>query len=143
MKTDFFTHLLTHLPGLLSFYAPLEHTKNFGVSLGVVPASLGEGTFAFFLEVRGCTFKPLLYPVCFKVGLSILSGSFIWIQYKLVFPCSKYRNVRKINFNQSLKILDNFNWLSRSFGSKEGRTKNLESCTACAIFLRPVRRGNI
>ena len=29
-----FSHFLSHLPGLLSFYAPLEHTKIFGVGLG-------------------------------------------------------------------------------------------------------------
>ena len=35
------------------------------------------------------SYKPLLYPVCFKVGLSIRSGSFSWIQYKLVFSLLK------------------------------------------------------
>ena len=32
-----FTHFLSHLP----FYTPLEHTKFFGVGLGVVPPGLG------------------------------------------------------------------------------------------------------
>ena len=37
-----FTHFLSHLPGFLSFYTPLEHTKIFGVGLGgVVPPGLG------------------------------------------------------------------------------------------------------
>ena len=42
MENWFFkTHFLSHPPGLLSFYTPQEHTKDFGVSLGVVPPGLG------------------------------------------------------------------------------------------------------
>ena len=38
---DLFTHFLSDLPGLLSFYTPLQHTKILGVGLGVVLPGLG------------------------------------------------------------------------------------------------------
>ena len=52
MENWFFTHFLSHLPGLLSFYTPLEHTKTFGIGLG-------EGTFDF--GGRGWLYKSLPY----------------------------------------------------------------------------------
>ena len=35
-----FTHFLSHLPGPLLFYTPLEHTKILGIGLGVVRPGL-------------------------------------------------------------------------------------------------------
>ena len=53
MENWFFTHFLSHLPGLVSFYTLLEHSKNFWVGLGgVVPPGFGVLSI-FFLE-RGC-----------------------------------------------------------------------------------------
>ena len=45
-KKSFLTHFLSHLPGLLPFSTPLEHTKNFWVGLWGSFAGLG-GTFKF------------------------------------------------------------------------------------------------
>ena len=42
----FFTHFLSHLTGLLSFYTPLEHAKTLGVRLGGSFAGLGEGVIS-------------------------------------------------------------------------------------------------
>ena len=42
MESWFLTYFLSHLPWLLSFYTHLEHTKFFGVGLGVVPPGLVE-----------------------------------------------------------------------------------------------------
>ena len=50
MENRFFTHFFSNLPGLLSFYTPLEHTQNFCVGLGggVSFSGLAEGgTFEF------------------------------------------------------------------------------------------------
>ena len=36
-----FAYFLSHLPGLLLFYTPLEHSKILGIGLGVVRPGLG------------------------------------------------------------------------------------------------------
>ena len=59
MENLFFPHFLSHLSGLLSFYAPLEHTKLFGLLWGYFGTCprLGEPVGSSF-EGSGGLYNP-------------------------------------------------------------------------------------
>ena len=61
MENWFSTHYLFHLPGDLSFYTPLEHTKTSGVGGGCYrDPSFGMGSFEFGVD-RGAVLIPVFY----------------------------------------------------------------------------------
>ena len=95
MENWFFTHFLSHLPGLVSFYTPLEHTKIFWVGLG--GSSAGLGGYFRLLSIFWGLYKPLTIQCnsnatqysCFNlffhwkffVGLSGCSANFSHMRY--------------------------------------------------------------
>ena len=112
-KIDFFTHFLSHLPGVLSFYTPLEHTKIFGVGLGGSSAGLG-GYFRFWGDWG--LYKPLLFVrkfrknAVFKKQISIFRvlGKIGLIIYAEAIMARKICKTFIENHHENLENISNF-----------------------------------